>query len=543
MSGFKIASLNITSLVKHIEELRIFLADNMIDVLAINETRLDSAVSDNEVHIHGYEIVRRDRNLNGRCGGGICFYIRSCMNFSVRYDLKFDELENLCISINKPRSKPFLIVTWYRPPNSVVEKFNHLETLLGKLDAENIEYYLVGDLNCDLSSTVLDHSSRLLIDITETYNLQQLITEQTRITNSSSTLIDHIFTNAPDRVVCSGVSHISISDHSLVYAFRKLSVRMPTRGHTTVSYRKFKNFDSAKFRNDISQQNWDFIHQFKNPNDMWHAWKNTFNFVVEKHAPLRTKRVKASKAPWISSHLKGEMHKRDILKIKAIRSNDTLDWLIFKKMRNSVHQNIVRGKENYFKRAFFENKCNSKKTWNIINDLTSKNRKSSHIHEVDLNGNLINDSNKIADAFNEHFSNIGPKLADNVDVNQNNRCYLDYLPSQNNNVPFQLKETNFSAVFVLLSKLSRSKATGLDKISSRLLRECPDLIAESLSYIFNRSIVSGIFPDEWKHAKVVPIHKQGKRNCPDNYRPISIVSVVAKVFERIIYDQLYLFLS
>ena len=72
-----------------------------------------------------------------------------------------------------------------------------------------------------------------------------------------------------------------------------------------------------------------FIHQFKNPNDMWHAWKNTFNFVVEKHSPLRTKRVKASKAPWISSHLKGKMHKRDILKIKAIRSNDTLDWLIF----------------------------------------------------------------------------------------------------------------------------------------------------------------------------------------------------------------------
>jgi endonuclease/exonuclease/phosphatase family metal-dependent hydrolase len=97
------------------------------------------------------------------------------------------------------------------------EKFNHLETLLGKLYVENIEYYLVGDLNCDLSSTVLNHSSRLLIDITETYNLQQLITEQTRITNSSSTLIDHIFTNAPDRVVCSGVSHISISDHSLVY--------------------------------------------------------------------------------------------------------------------------------------------------------------------------------------------------------------------------------------------------------------------------------------------------------------------------------------
>ena len=150
-------------------------------------------------------------------------------------------------------------------------------------------------------------------------------------------------------------------------------------------------------------------------------------------------------------------------------------------MRNSVNQNIVQAKENYFKRAFSEN--NSKETWNIINDLTSKNRKSSHIHEVDLNGNLINDSNKIADAFNEHVSNIGPKLADNVDVNQNNRCYLNYLSSHNNNIRFQLKETNFSEVFVLLSKLSRSKATGLDKLLSHLFQECPDLIVESLSYI------------------------------------------------------------
>ena len=160
-----------------------------------------------------------------------------------------------------------------------------------------------------------------------------------------------------------------------------------------------------------------------------------------------------------------------------------------------------------------------------------------------MNGNLINDSNEIADAFNDYFSNIGPDLADQINFNDNNRSYLDYLPNLNNNATFQLRETNFSTVFTLLSTLSRSKATGLDKISSRLLRECPDLIIESLCLIFNRSITTGIFPHEWKCAKVVPIHKQGKRNCVDNYRPISIVPVVAKVFERIIYDQVHSFIS
>ena len=94
-SGFKLASLNITSLVKHIDKLRVFLASNEIDVLAINETRLDATISDNEVHIHGYEIVRRDRKPNGRHGGGVCIYIRNSINFSIRHDLSIDQLENL----------------------------------------------------------------------------------------------------------------------------------------------------------------------------------------------------------------------------------------------------------------------------------------------------------------------------------------------------------------------------------------------------------------------------------------------------------------
>ena len=183
-------------------------------------------------------------------------------------------------------------------------------------------------------------------------------------------------------------------------------------------------------------------------------------------------------------------------------------------MRNSVNHKIFRAKETYFKNAFCENKGNPKKTWNIINELTSKNRKTAQITEINLNGHLINDSNKIADAFNEYFSNIGSKLADNIDFNEGNRSYHEYLSGQNTNTTFQLKETNSLTVSLLLSKLSRSKATGLDKISTRLLQECPDLIAEHLSLIFNRSIITGIFPNEWKCAKVVTIHNFYFKNFP-----------------------------
>ena len=94
---------------------------------------------------------------------------------------------------------------------------------------------------------------------------------------------------------------------------------------------------------------------------MWHVWKAIFNSVVDKHVPFRTTRVGASKSPWISSQLKDEIHKRDAQKIKAIRSDDPLDWFLFKKMRNSVNQNIFRAKKSYFKDILFANKNNPKK--------------------------------------------------------------------------------------------------------------------------------------------------------------------------------------
>ena len=303
---------------KHIDELRVFLANNEIDLLPINETRLDATIiiGDNEVYIHGYEIVRRDRRLNGRLGGGVCIYIR---NFFIRHDLSIDQLENLCIPIKKHKSKPFLVSTWHRPPSSPVEKFKYFESLLNRLDSENnIEFYLLGDLNCDLSSTVLDNGSRLLVDIANLFSLTQLIEEPTRITSSSSTLIDHIFTNTPNKVICAGVSHVGISDHSLIYACRKLSIDRPTKGHSSVNYRSFKNFDHAKFRHDIENQNWAYVGEFQDPDEMWYVWKAIFNSVVDKHAPFRTKRVRTSKSSWISSQLKDEMHKRDAQKIKAI---------------------------------------------------------------------------------------------------------------------------------------------------------------------------------------------------------------------------------
>ena len=163
--GFKLASLNVNKLSTHIDEIRILLDDKCLDLLAIQETKLDVSNNNSDFYICGYELIRRHR-LSG-AGGGICFYIKSTINFSVRTDLNIDELENLCIKISKPNSKPFMVINWYKPPNSPTGLFSHLENLIVRLDLTNLEFFLFGDMNADMASTNYDNNVRQLTNIAD----------------------------------------------------------------------------------------------------------------------------------------------------------------------------------------------------------------------------------------------------------------------------------------------------------------------------------------------------------------------------------------
>ena len=197
-----------------------------IDILAINETKLDATIKDGEVHLPGYDVVRKDRESNGRNGGGVCIYVRSNINFQLRADLSPNNLECLTVEITKPRSKPFLLSTWYRPPQSSPDLFSTFERIIDKIDAENLELYLMGDLNCNLLSEVVSNNSSHLLNIIDIYGLTQLITEPTRVTQYSSTLIDLCLTNSPDKISKSGVINIGISDHSAIYLTPKVAHRL-----------------------------------------------------------------------------------------------------------------------------------------------------------------------------------------------------------------------------------------------------------------------------------------------------------------------------
>ena len=141
----------------------------------------------------------------------------------------------------------------------------------------------------------------------------------------------------------------------------------------------------------------------------------------------------------------------------------------------------------------------------------------------------------IADHFNKHFTQIGPDLAANLPTSTTNP--EDYL--KRHSTTFQLSEIKSSRVLKLLLKLDVSKATGLDQISNTILKLAGPVICNQLTDLFNLSVKSGVFPNDWKLAKVSPIHKTGERNDANNYRPISVLPTIARLFEKLIYEQLY----
>ena len=128
--------------------------------------------------------------------------------------------------------------------------------------------------------------------------------EPTQITPTTSTLIDLIFTNRPENVYCSGVPHVAISDHSLVYVYRIISIPSFSKGVNLITYKQFKHFNCVNFYADILEQPWDVIKQWYDPNEMWKRWKELFLNVCEKRAQMKTKRTRNSKSSWITSILK-----------------------------------------------------------------------------------------------------------------------------------------------------------------------------------------------------------------------------------------------
>ena len=182
-------------------------------------------------------------------------------------------------------------------------------------------------------------------------------------------------------------------------------------------------------------------------------------------------------------------------------------------------------------------KKDPKQTWKLVNELSSgKTSNTATVKEIKLpDKEVTNASSAIADAFNSRFTSIGERLASNIDSSNTDPTF--YIKPTNTVFSFDRIETH--NVTCLLGAVNSNKATGFDGIPGRILRLSANVVSPTLTKIFNQSLIQGIYPDDWKIAKVIPVFRNGARNDLNNYHSISIVSAVAKIFSKLVHDQFY----
>ena len=261
--GIKFVHLNIVSLLKYYEEIKQILFENDIQVLALNETRLDSSIADSEIYIPHYALLRKDRDRNG---GGVVIYVHESIHFNLVSHCSLEHLEALCIKVCLKNTKPIIFLNWYRPPNSKIELFNHYEDLLVLMNSFNGQVIIMGDINCDIMKKPFEGYTKVYNQMNDIYCLKQVNDKlYTRATHRSCTLVDHMLTDCPDKVKSFGVIQNGMSDHYASYLVWKCKHNSPSE--TFVSFRKSRNVDLEAFRSDLRYQNWEKVKEFSNIND------------------------------------------------------------------------------------------------------------------------------------------------------------------------------------------------------------------------------------------------------------------------------------
>ena len=188
---------------------------------------------------------------------------------------------------------------------------------------------------------------------------------------------------------------------------------------------------------------------------------------------MKTKRTRPTKSPWITTNLKKRMNFRNRLKKTKRKTKDASSWNRFRKVKNKVNQEIKAAKKAYYNNSFNNYAGDQRKTWKTINELTSRKSNKTIINEIQYQGLKSSNQAEVAELLNTFFIEIGPRLSRNV--SNVDTTFKEFLCGTSKE--FVFKEITSAHIYSLLSKLCKSKATGLDSISAKLLRECPDLIA------------------------------------------------------------------
>ena len=488
--------------------------------------------------------------------GEQAFFIKKSLVFIRRDDLKFNspgDFESTFIEIILPQKKNVVVGCIYRHPTSTlpISTFNNniLDPLLHKIESENKLCTLMGDFNIDLLKIDIDEDSNSFYNIMTSHFFAPYILQPTR--PISKTLIDNIFINSIEYPSFSGNLTIQLSDHLFQFTILEGFYKDIIPHKQNLFSRNFKNFNEREFNEILNNIDWNSILNIESndPNKSIQNLYDYINHILDELAPYKklTKReIKLKSKPWINSILLTKMKERDKLlhkfcKLKDKNSTHAVNiYNQYKIIRNEVTNDKRHNKSNYYKDFFLKNKNKSSLLWKGIRSIVNINNSSKKdIKLINDKGMNISDPKTIADLFNDYFINIGPKI--DSKINKAKKYYKDYLSGVKIKETFFLSPVTSQEVFNIILSFDLNKSLGPNSIPIYILKISNLFFSHKLSDIANLCFETGVFPDLCKVAKVIPIYKKENPLLCENYRPISLLPIFSKIFEKLIYKRMYEF--
>ena len=512
------------------ESIQTDLADKH-DIIAVTETWLLPTDDSSKFNLSGFQSpIRKDRNFGQLGYGGVLLWVSNSIVCKRRPELEVQGIEAIWVEIRKTNMK-FLICVIYRAnSNTNLAFWDRLQDNIDMVSSNNMsKIMIIGDLNADPKT---QHGKRLS-KFAASNNLTLHINAPTRITETTSSLLDQMISNFPNyihdvRVDCP----IANCDHCVISA--KLNLKS-NRSHSFD--RKIWSYTEESMDNFLyltNHFNWTCT-SVEDPNEACELFISEFLDIVQLTIPSKHVTIRANDKPWFNSKLRN-LKKKCIQKFNTFkRDRKSEAWEDYKEMQKNYQKELMTSKRNFETKQFSSISENvskkDKQWWKLVKEIMKSNNNNESIPNIVTQGQHIDNNKDKAQAFNDFFLGLATSDDTNatlpVDRNLTNANILNSISITEKDVLDQLQI------------LDTNKAQGPDGISPKLLKKAAKPLAKILQYIFNLSLKSSTFPVAWKKANVIPVYKKGDKTNINNYRPVSLLSIVAKIFERIVFKYVY----
>lgn len=543
----RLLSANVRSLFTKIEELCLLVNEKQPHFLCVQETWCAPQEKDSQYRLPGYTLHRHDRLSTG---GGVCIYIREdAVSTVARLPQLESQNEDLWLQLTLPNSPATIYLgTAYRPPNTDLDPFLEcLETTLARVallsHGHQSHTILTGDFNARCTAWCADDptdtAGERLHQLFSAYGLSQETSFPTNVVGDRlHACLDLVLTDLAGLEVTS-LPPVGRSDHLVLHG----EFTIPSRTSESPRERASRTVwcwsaDNCKdLRSEVSGADWSDVMQCNNVDCAWTAWKHKILTLAQRVIPTRLVRQLPRPQPWVTAEIADAVKLKHRLFRAYKKTHTPADWDNFKQQRNIVSGLIRRAKSAYVTSLSDDDRPPRTKLPSLFRLLGSL-TKSKHARVPDLQsstGTTVTAAPDKAAVLNDFFLRQCRESS-----GSGNPPPIDSQPVTGQENTLSTLSVSEHEVCAALRTLDPAKAPGCDGIPTRLLVAAAEEIAPQVCHIFQLSVNSTVFPSEWKQAIVTPVYKgKGDTHQPTNYRPISLLCILSKVLERIVYRQLY----